>query len=90
MQKKEKIKTAVKRGITTGVQIAATTAATMSVLTAAKNAYISTLPDKQVSVGKANVNSLLKKYGKTKASDIETDKSWADYAWDEVKRSGWG
>lgn len=59
-KKKEKIKTAVKRGITTGVQIAATTAATMSVLTAAKNAYISTLPDKQVSVGKANIALAIK------------------------------
>lgn len=38
--------------------------------------------------GKKYVNSYLKQNNKKKVSDME--KTWADYAWDEVQKSGWG
>lgn len=37
---------------------------------------------------KWGVNSFMKQSGKKKISDC--DKSWADYALDEVQKSGWG
>lgn len=60
---------------------------TSAILTVAVN---SMLKSNQGTIhnGKQAVNSFMKQSGKKKISDC--DKSWADYAWDEVQKSGWG
>lgn len=70
---------------------AATFVASSVVMTVALNELLnSSIGQGYISSGKQYANSYIKKNGKNKVSDIETDKSWAEYAWDEVQRSGWG
>lgn len=69
----------------------ATFVASSVVTTVALNELLnSSTGQRYISSGKQYANSYIKKNGKKKMSDIETDKSWAEYAWDEVQRSGWG
>ncbi len=39
-----------------------------------------------VSTGKRQVDSYLKTNGQKKVSTLDTDKTWADYAWEEVTK----
>lgn len=58
------------------------------VMTVAVNTLLnnSTRP-KYVYSGKQYTNSYIKKNSKEKVSDVETNKSWADYAWEEVRKN---
>lgn len=71
------------------IKRAAISIGTSIALTVTVNSLLNGTTGKQhVSSGKKYVNSYLKQNGKKKVSDM--DKSWADYAWEEVQKSGWG
>lgn len=59
---------------------------TSAILTVMVNSLLNPEGMRYVSSGKHTVESFMKKNGKKKVSECE--KSWADYAWEEVQKSG--
>lgn len=59
-----------------------------ALLTVTVNSLLNSQGMRYVSSGKHTVDSFMKKNGNKKISEYE--KTWADYAWEEVQKSGWG
>ena len=81
---KDQSKASRKRNIERAVKMIGTSA----LLTVAVSALLNSKSSEHIQSGKQVVNSYMKKNGEEKISDYE--KSWADYAWEEVQKSGWG